>query len=436
MLPKDVLDRLHALSGDDRDVIEQAFEQPSPTAVRYNPLKGVGVNGFPVPWCGSAVYLAQRPSFVADPLFHLGAYYVQETASMFLEQFVRQTGMDKKPVLALDLCAAPGGKSTHLRSLLHPDSLLICNEVMPDRRNVLQENIWKWGYRNVCVSQAQAASFVRTGEEFDLIMLDAPCSGAGMMRKDPYAIEQWSSDLVLQCAQTQRELLHASWQLLRPGGLLIYSTCTFVAEENENQVRYMLNSLDAELVHLNIEEEWNLVQVQEGLYFMPNRTWSEGLFMTAMRKPGVLDLDHSGPKTQDPSDQRVTFCEPAGHYFQERNELITAVDGRWKECVQRFGDELSYFIPGIPVSMKKGKEWVPHPALALNELLVDEVTRVEVDTAESIALLRGEVLRRDVQKGLAVATYQGLPFVWLKGAGNRWNQSWPSAWRIRSHDLG
>lgn len=434
MIPEVVLDRLQALSGDDRSSIEHAFHQPVPTSIRCNPLKEVQVNGLPVPWCTTGVYLEQRPSFVADPLFHLGAYYVQEASSMFLEQFVRQTGMDRQPVAAIDLCASPGGKSTHLRSLLHKESLLICNEVMPKRRNVLEENIWKWGYSNVAVSQARAESFSRVGQKFDLVLLDAPCSGAGMMRKDAFAVEQWNAELVHQCADVQKTLVKDAWNILQPGGLLIYSTCTFMEEENEQQVRLLVEECDAELVELSLDTDWRIVNVDEGLYFLPHLITGEGLFMTAMRKPGVLNGRESAVASTEFASS--PFADLTGLQLIKTDDLIVAVADRWAEFLRELMDELAYIIPGIPVYQEKKNLEVPHPTLALSEILSEEIPRLELSTSEAIGVLKGEVLRRDVSTGYAVATYQNLPFAWMKGAGNRWNQSWPKQWRIRAHDVG
>lgn len=435
MLPAAILERIMALTGDNAEQIEEAFQAPSPVSLRVNPLKGIEVNGVQVPWCEAGYFLEQRPSFVNDPMFHAGAYYVQEAGSMFLEQFVSQTGMDSRPIAALDLCASPGGKTTHLRALLHSDSLLVANEVVPKRRNVLEENIWKWGYRNVCISQARASSFAKLGERFDMILIDAPCSGAGMMRKDAFAIEQWNEQLVEQCARDQKDILDQAWASLRPGGLLIYSTCTFMSEENEDQVNRMRSSHNAELVVLPELDFPGLTIAEEGIYFFPQRSLSEGFFISGMRKPGLLEPREDVSPGGSSSNYTFEYCQTQNQHFYENEELILAIDLQWKELVEELSDGIGFFIGGVPVSLKKGDQWVPHPALALNELLAEDVYFLEVDTAEALALLRGDVIRRDVQKGYAVARYQSLPLMWLKGAGNRWNQSWPKGWRIRSHNV-
>ena len=240
-----------------------------------------------VPWASDAYYLNERPAFTFDPLFHAGSYYVQEASSMFVEQAVRQHLGEAH--VALDLCAAPGGKSTLLRSLLPDDCVLVSNEVMRTRAQVLTENIIKWGHPRSIVTSNYPADFTLLGPTFDLILVDAPCSGEGMFRKDEVAVSEWSPENVAICWQRQRDILTDIWPTLRPGGLLIYSTCTFNTHEDEENVRWMETTLDAELLPIATDDSWGITpsmlsDVAHAYRFLPGRTRGEGFFLAALRK--------------------------------------------------------------------------------------------------------------------------------------------------------
>ncbi|MCB0764347.1 MAG: RsmB/NOP family class I SAM-dependent RNA methyltransferase, partial [Flavobacteriales bacterium] len=237
-LPEALLAQLaDRLEGGTQDFM-RAMGEPPPTSIRLNPDKPfhMGQEAEVVAWCTHGRYLPERPAFTFDPLLHAGAYYVQEASSMFLERAVHAIGPWRDRTLALDMCASPGGKSTHLRSLLPKDALLVANEVEPSRRQALQENLWKWGGWNVVITGAPPAAFLDLGELFDLVLVDAPCSGEGMFRKDPFAREQWNPSLVDRCERVQREILPHAWELVTPGGHLIYSTCTWEERENEDRI--------------------------------------------------------------------------------------------------------------------------------------------------------------------------------------------------------
>ena len=262
----------------------------------------------PVPWCTSGYYLTERPLFTLDPLFHAGAYYVQEASSMYLEQVMRRY-VNEGPVAMLDLCAAPGGKSTHARALLPEGSLLVSNEVMKARAQILAENLTKWGHPDVVVTRNDPADFAALEEVFDIVLTDVPCSGEGMFRKDEGAITDWSLENVELCSQRQRRILADVWPALKPGGLLIYSTCTYNLKEDEANVEWICRQLGAEVLPLEVHPDWgitgglprqtdDLPYQTDGLAcsspatslpvarFLPHRTRGEGLFMAVLRKRG------------------------------------------------------------------------------------------------------------------------------------------------------
>ena len=320
----------------------ESFEEPAPVSIRLNPKKmseGRGqrlevIDGEPVAWCREGYYLKQRPNFTMDPLFHAGCYYVQEAASMFLDEALRQMHNAYvnhqpsaiRPLTALDLCAAPGGKSTLLRSALPADCVLYSNEPIRNRASILLENVTKWGYENHLVTNCYPRDYRKAKMKFDLILCDVPCSGEGMFRKDESTIREWSPQQVEKCWQLQREIVADAWACLNEGGFLIYSTCTFNTKENEENIRWILNEYDAEVLKVEIKPEWNITGsllegFQEPVYrFIPGISRSEGLFVCVLRKRGVAahsqrhylghQCSHRRHCRKDTSKRMYTYAYP------------------------------------------------------------------------------------------------------------------------------
>lgn len=289
-LPSDFVTRTRSLLGEEQfEKLYEALQHDTPVSIRLNrnKCKSVPAESTSIPWCETGYYLNARPTFTFDPLFHAGSYYVQEASSMFVEQALRQ--YVHTPVVMLDLCAAPGGKSTLARSVLPEGSMLVANEVMRNRSQVLAENLIKWGDEGVIVTNNDPADFTPLEAVFDVILTDVPCSGEGMFRKDPVAVDEWSIDNVTVCWQRQRRILKDIWSCLKPGGLLIYSTCTYNREENEDNVAWISCELGAEVLPVAVQEEWNITGNLTGsdfpVYrFLPHRTVGEGLFLAVLRK--------------------------------------------------------------------------------------------------------------------------------------------------------
>ncbi|HEV2353518.1 MAG TPA: RsmB/NOP family class I SAM-dependent RNA methyltransferase, partial [Puia sp.] len=298
-LPEELLASLDGLPGFDRQAFEAVHrEGPAVTSIRLNPGKMAGLEKMggaagaeAVPWSSFGFYLPQRPSFTFDPVFHAGAYYVQEASGMFLEQALRQTVDLSAPLRVLDLCAAPGGKSTLLQSLLSADSLLVSNEVIRNRVPILEENMVKWGSLNSVVTSCDPADLGRMTNYFDVIVVDAPCSGSGLFRRDPSAAREWSRDNLHLCHQRQQRILADGWPSLKKDGVLIYSTCSYSREENEDILDWTATALGATGLPLDVPEEWKVVETtgREGSYgyrFYPDRLRGEGLFLGCLRKNG------------------------------------------------------------------------------------------------------------------------------------------------------
>ena len=425
------------LLGDESDALLAALARESPVSIRLNPLKPSSIAGERVPWCVSGLYLPERPSFTLDPLLHAGAYYVQEASSMLLEQAFRRTDLAEKDILALDLCAAPGGKSTHLASLLTPGSLLVSNEVTPARQNALMENLWKHGGANTVITGSAPTAFAALGNTFDLVLVDAPCSGEGMFRKDPFARQQWNERLVSTCARTQGEILQDAWSAVGTGGWLIYSTCTWERTENEEQVLALVRQ-GAEFTSIPMPQEWGVHRSDAGYRCYPHRVKGEGFFLALLHKPGARrtrSMDE--PRPHLPEEIAAWLREPALSTFCEKDGTMYALPVRWGTAVDGLSSHLRVKSPGIPIGERRGEHWRPHAALALNELLDQGAfPTMDLDRDQALTYLRGETAlsgRSNVPgaSGVQLVRYAGLPLGWLHAAGDRWNNGWPKPWRIR-----
>ena len=393
---------------DDVDALLAGLQAPPTVSVRLNPrrldpaIAPEGADGR-VPWCHEGFYLAQRPAFTADPLFHAGAYYVQDASSMFLSHVFSQLStlnfqlstlnfqlstLNFQLSTFLDLCAAPGGKSTLLRSLLPDDALLVSNEPVRQRTLVLAENMAKWGHPNVVVTQAYPRDFARFIGSFDLILADVPCSGEGMMRKEEVAVTQWSPQLIEQCAALQRSIIADVWPALRPGGILIYSTCTFNPEEDEDNVEWIIRHLDAEIIPIPVDPAWGICgDLRKSVsasatplpcyHFIPGLVRGEGLFCAVMRK------------RENPGVARRNL----------RLEQLTV--------------------------------------LPTDQLDADGAPQVDVSLADAYRYLCREaiVLPPETPRGIVQITYRGQRLGLAKNIGNRANNLYPKEWRIRNTQL-
>ena len=409
-LPEDFVRETRLLMGEERfNCFMEAFNEDAPVSIRLNPLKGGGTQrdgsfvtsltmsqkNRPccVPWCPEGFYLEGRPQFTFDPLFHAGCYYVQEAASMFVTHVLRSVtegrffcdiadDVTKEPSLCytLDLCAAPGGKSTAVRTVLPEGSTLVSNEPIPTRAQILLENITKWGWPDCIVTNNYPRDFRKAKARFDIILCDVPCSGEGMFRKDPATISEWSLQNVEKCWRLQREIVADAWECLNPGGILIYSTCTYNIKENEENVRWILDTYEAEALDIPVDPSWNITGsllpgFDTPVYrFIPGITRSEGLFMCVLRKKGVF----SGSARKNIPLKTLSTDLPQGDF-----------------------------------------------------------PRVDLPYQEALQYLRGEalVLPPDTPKGLVTVTYKGIPLGPVKNIGNRANNLYPKPWRIKTTHL-
>ncbi len=443
---------INILPVSERDALLAALELEPEVSIRFNPkvddvedlvLESLACRADGrVPWMDGAVYLDHRPQFTMDPLLHQGCYYVQEASSMFLAEAVRKCVSG--PVRALDLCAAPGGKSTLLAGLLPEGSLLISNEIQRGRAQILAENMVKWGRPGVMVTCNTPKQIGESSLMFDLIAVDAPCSGEGMFRKDDGAVRDWSIGNVEMCAARQREIIEDIWPALKPAGYLIYSTCTFNRLEDEDNVRWIMDRFGAEAVELNPAAEWNIAGsfTDDSLpvyHFMQHRTRGEGFFLSLLRKPeGAVATLKSRPFKADsskiPAECREWIKPDSGYEFFIKNESVYALPMKLADDMWQAGQELYPLVPGIEVATLKGRDWVPAHALAMNAVLNrDAFQCVEVTRQQALAYLHCDALRfEDVPRGIVLLTYQNIPLGFAKNIGNRANNMYPQEWRIRN----
>lgn len=448
-LPIEFINRTQALLGSQYAMLEQALLEDVPVSIRMNHRKLDFVPGAePVKWSDSGYYLPERLSFTFDPLFHAGAYYVQEASSMFLEQVV--CTYLQNPVKCLDLCAAPGGKSTHLLSTLPEGSLLVSNEVIRTRSNILAENITKWGYANSVVTNSDPEDIGKLTHFFDVVVADVPCSGEGMFRKDTDSTDEWSVANVELCASRQRRIIHDVWNALAPGGLLIYSTCTYNTEEDEENIHYFTRELGAEALPVPLKDEWMVtgaLRYTHPVYrFFPHKTKGEGFFLAVLRKPEG-DLGGISPKSKSrkekgkqvpdkfPDEPRHWISSAEAFQFLSRGEYLQAFPLIHAEAYKRITENLRIVSAGILLGQVKGKDIIPAQSLA-NSLYLNKAAFVSFDVTweQAICFLRREpiTLPDEMKKGYVLITYNSIPLGFVKHLGNRTNNLYPQEWRIRT----
>jgi len=394
-----------------------------------------------VPWTNNGFYLSSRPSFTFDPLFHAGCYYVQEASSMFLEQALKQTVDLSKPLRVLDLCAAPGGKSTHLQSLISKDSLLVANEVIRQRVNILKDNLIKWGGDNVIVSNNDPKNFENLKGFFDVIVVDAPCSGSGLFRRDEEAIEEWSQNNVMLCSQRQQRILANVLPALKEDGVLVYSTCSYSPEEDEEILDWLSQEFSLSNCRLQTKPDWMITEVSTsnnnyGYRFWPHLAKGEGFFLAAFKNNAGEDFRQKTKTIMKPATKQLLpivskWVDAKGMELIQVNESIYA----WPESLYNDFDVLvqhlrviySGTLLGVPMHQKL----VPDHALAMSTHLSEDVEKSSLDYENAIAYLQREnFVSTSVKPGWQIAASQTFPLGWMNVLPNRINNYYPKGLRI------
>lgn len=443
-LPVKFVDRTKSLLGDEYPAFEEALNGIPPVSIRVNDkFTDYKPSDQIVPWCDSGFYLNERPLFTADPLLHAGVYYVQEASSMFLKQ-VCDVYM-KNAERVLDLCAAPGGKSTLLSQALPSEALLVSNEIVRSRAMILAENVIKWGNPNVVVTNNTPEDFSKLPAFFDAIVVDAPCSGEGMFRKDPGSVAEWSLQNVQQCAIRQKSILKDVWQSLKDGGILVYSTCTYNKEENEDNVAWICEKLGADCLTPDISDFDGIVVSEYGCRFYPHKIKGEGFFIAVLRKYNMGESINIGKskknKQQDKyvdrsDDFRIQVLFPNNFIIKEIENRIVAFQQKHLADVLDIDNKLNCLVNGIQLAEIKGKDFIPAHQLALSKIISKEAfLSVELELREAIAFLKREsiVMPENTPRGYVLVCYQEQALGWVKNLGNRSNNLYPQHWRIRMH---
>lgn len=449
-LPVAFEERIKKEFKDDAMAFITALQNPSPTSIRLNPGK-ISIAGQPeltfhhgesVKWCSEGYYLSERPLFTLDPCLHGGAYYVQEASSMFLKYILEQI-LPSTPVRMLDLCAAPGGKSTLAAATLPPGSLLISNEVIRTRAAILKENIIKWGQDNIVVTNNDPADFSHLEGAFDIILVDAPCSGEGMFRKDAEAIEEWSENNIHLCSERQQRILADIWDCLRPDGILIYSTCTYNRQENEEILEWLLDTYEAESIEIphSFEGISPANSHAYGYHFYPHKTVGEGFFIGAVRKIGGKEYTPS--KTGKNKNNKISplpaellpYLQHPTKYTAWQNENIWGlVPAEHAGFIQRLEHELHIIYKCCELAEINNKKVKLLPASALWQgLNRQQCTVYEADYRTALTFLKKEdiPLPPELSGNWILVCYQGIGLGWCKNLGKRLNNYYPKEWRIR-----
>lgn len=452
LVPQQLVHALRKVEGfNEKAFLEVHAEGKPPVSIRLNPLKPFPATLAPaplaeqVPWCKAGYYLPERPVFTFDPLLHGGAYYVQEASSMFLSQALIACGATEPGLKVLDLCAAPGGKSTLIQSLLAENSLLVSNEVIKNRASILEENLTKWGGANTVVSNNDPRDFQKLPGFFDGIVVDAPCSGSGLFRKDPGAIDEWSEQNVALCSQRQQRILADVWPALKEGGFLIYSTCSYSMEENEHITDWILEELGGESLPLDVPGDWGIMTVQSplkngyGYRFFPDRTKGEGFYLCYISKTTAADRPPRIPAGRKKNPVPAQVHEQAAALLKKDfrfsllpvGQQFAVVPDGMEEDITLLQSALYLKKAGVLAGMPSRKEWIPEHALALSLLLKHDIPEWELPLQEALSYLRKEDLQASAPfTGWGVVKYGGVALGWVKALPNRINNYYPSSWRI------
>ncbi|MBC7867758.1 MAG: RNA methyltransferase [Gloeobacteraceae cyanobacterium ES-bin-316] len=435
---------------EEKSFLETHASGRQPVSIRINPFKfNIQDLSFDheekVPWSSDGYYLRERPSFTLDPLFHAGAYYVQEASSMFLEQAIKQSCDLSKPLRVLDLCAAPGGKSTLIQSIISEESLLVSNEIIKARANILAENITKWGAANVIVTNNEPAHFKRLPHFFDVIVVDAPCSGSGLFRKDPGAIDEWSLQNVELCSQRQQTILRDVMPALKPGGILIYSTCSYSQKEDEEIADWIVSQFEAKSVSLDIRESWGIVETissenkTHGYRFYPDKLKGEGFFIAAFKKAtAVVVTKEIKPKNKSVLLNKLEV--EVIHKYIKHAEKYTFI--KWQEEVLAFPatmmdaflllQSVLYFKKaGVKIGTLIRSQLIPDPEWALSLLASSFLPTLDVDLQTALQYLRKKEVELNTDiRGWAIISYKNSSLGLVKILAGRTNNYYPKEWRI------
>lgn len=448
-LPAPFIERMKKQLEDEAEAFFQALQTDPPVSIRLNPGKTISLRDTlpilsqaqPVEWCEDAYYLPERPVFTLDPHFHAGAYYVQEASSMFLQYILRQLNLTA-PLRVLDLCAAPGGKSTLIASQLSTDSLLVSNEVVRSRATILKENIIKWGQANIVVTNNDPGDFHSLKDAFDIIVVDAPCSGEGMFRKDPGSITEWSEANLRLCSERQQKILTDIWDSLKPDGYLIYSTCTYNPGENERILEWMISEFNAQSLEINhtFQDITPGKSTAHCYHFYPHKTKGEGFFIGVVQKterkeyyPKKNKKHPSATVPALPDSIRQMIRQPELYTPYRQENSIGIIPTGHADFIRRLEEPLRILYKGCEVVEVLNRKIKLLPPFALWQGINTAACPVyDTDRNTALTFLKKEDIPVPAISGdWLLVSYKGAALGWCKNLGNRLNNYYPKEWRIR-----
>ncbi len=449
-LPQAFISEIQSYGAECLDGLIDALSSSAPeVSIRINRAKTAAspADAQQIKWCDTGFHLSRRPQFTFDPALHQGLYYVQDASSMAITHVIRHLCdiEGNRPLKYLDACAAPGGKTTAAISALPDGSLVVANEYDYRRAAILAENLAKWGSPSIMVTRGDTSRFSRLDGCFDIIAADVPCSGEGMMRKDSEAVAQWTPQLVDECVSRQREIISNLWNALRPGGYLIYSTCTFNRHENEEMVDFICNTLGGETIDTHLNDFEGVAGAIDSPHhcsrFVPGRIRGEGLFMAVIRRHG----DSATAMVRPAKKPMTQFAKPTSEFVKALDWLTGSFEpvmtgdrllalpqdhAKWMRAAASWLDVIS---AGVAVATVKGRDVIPSQELALSSAFAPGAfPSAEVDYSSAIAYLRREAVTIDAPRGFVLLTYRGTPLGFVKNLGNRANNLYPAPWRIMS----
>jgi len=446
IFPQPLQTRLQKQLGDEFSAFNESLSAEIPTSIRLNP--GKPIESIPsemaVPWCSDGRYLDVRPNFTKDPLFHAGTYYVQEASSMFPAYLLGQILDLSRDMRILDLSAAPGGKSTLIQSVITENSLLVANEIISSRNKTLQQNLARWGGDNHIITQSDPRFFNKLPEFFDVILVDAPCSGEGLLRKDPTVLKGWSKQNVELCAARQRRILADSLPALAPGGILIYSTCTFSKRENEDNVQWLLQETELDPVEVAVPAEWGIQMQYDGVpayRFYPHRLKGEGFFLAVFKKSEKSYRSRGSKKTAKPKlrfekaseEDSIWLSAPERYQYFMWNDQRIAIPKELGNDLQMIAQALRITYSGLNLGKLYPGGLKPSPELALSQYVSPEIPRIELKAEQSLDYLSHINIPIDTQlnPGRYLVSHRGYGLGWLnKLRTGQIRNNYPSAWRI------
>ena len=443
-LPEKFVERMKDQLGHEATAFFDSFENASPTSIRLHHQKGKAEFEamVPVPWCNDGYYLLKRPWFHLDPHWHGGAYYVQEASSMILDFVIKSLQLADSRKVWLDMCAAPGGKSGILARHLGKGDVLIANEVIPQRRSVLRENLYKGGYLNTFISGEAASNFREPIA--DIVLVDAPCAGEGMMRKEEEAVRQWSSGLVHDCALLQKNIVSDIVRCIKPGGYLLYSTCSYSNEENIDNVASFTKTLSLASVTIPFPSEWNITTIEKngaiGYQLYPHRNPGEGFFIS------VLKLEDFNIESRRHKKTASIFSNPGPVFLEhvqngerfvvlQKNQMHAFISKDAEDQAQ----EILRLYPRMEIVAEagelKGKDFIPAHFLPMAGLAkASNLLSLTLD--ESLDYLeRSTLLPLPAGPGWHQVAYHHTLLGWAKSTANGWKNHYPQTWKLRSRKL-